>query len=148
MPEAMVEAIHVIVVVLESVGVLAMVAGIVVAVVFAVRVLARRGGGAVAFHTLRNMIGSSILLGLEILVAADLIRTLLGPTLQDAIVLGIIVVIRTVLSFTIQIEIEGTLPWKRALTTSGGALLAGAIAEANRPTPGAAPATRAEDSQV
>jgi len=130
MPEIMVGAIHVIVVVLESVGVLAMVLGISIAVIFAIRALARGRGGASAFQLLRNMIGSAILLGLEILVAADLIRTLLGPTLEDAVVLGIIVVIRTILSFTIQIEIEGTLPWRRALLTSGGTLMADAIQRA------------------
>ncbi len=60
-----------------------------------------------------------ILLGLEILVAADLVRTVTStPSLPDAIVLAIIVLIRTVLSFSLQVEIEGVAPWKRALLTS------------------------------
>lgn len=79
------------------------------------------------------MIGSSILLGLEILVAGDLIRTLLSPTLEEATVLAIIVIIRTILSISIQIEIEGVLPWKRALLTSGGQLMAEAVSRETRP---------------
>ena len=60
-----------------------------------------------------------ILLGLEILVAADLVRTVTStPSLTDAIVLAIIVLIRTVLSFSLQIEIEGVAPWRRALMTA------------------------------
>ena len=60
-----------------------------------------------------------ILLGLEVLVAADLVRTVTSaPSLTNALVLAIIVLIRTVLSFSLQIEIEGVAPWKRALLTS------------------------------
>ena len=77
-----------------------------------------------AFQVLRRLIGSSILLGLEILVAADLIRAIVTPSLEEAATLALIVAIRTVLSISIQIEIEGLLPWKRALLTNGGWMLA------------------------
>jgi hypothetical protein len=78
---------------------------------------------------LRNTLGAAILLGLEVLVSADLIRTITSkPSIEDAVVLGLIVIIRTVLSISIQIEIEGTLPWRRALLTSGGQVLARSIA--------------------
>ena len=74
---------------------------------------------------LRNTLGAAILLGLEVLVAADLIRTITSkPSIEDAVILGLIVIIRTVLSISIQIEIEGTLPWRRALLTNGGQVLA------------------------
>jgi Protein of unknown function (DUF1622) len=64
-----------------------------------------------------------LLLGLEILVAADLIRTVaVSPTLQSVGVLGLIVVIRTFLSFSLQVEIDGTAPWRRALTTGPAAI--------------------------
>ncbi|HEX9517228.1 MAG TPA: DUF1622 domain-containing protein, partial [Streptosporangiaceae bacterium] len=56
-----------------------------------------------------------LLLGLEILVAADLIRTVaVAPTLDNVLVLGMIVLIRTFLSFSLEIEIHGVLPWRRA----------------------------------
>ena len=78
---------------------------------------------------LRNTLGAAILLGLEVLVAADLIRAITSkPSIEDALILGLIVVIRTVLSMSIQIEIEGVLPWRRALLTSGGQLLGEAVA--------------------
>jgi uncharacterized membrane protein len=105
--------------VFEFVGVGAMAAGILVAVFLAIRTWATTGHGGRAFKTLRDSIGMVILLGLEILVAADLVRTVTStPSLTDAIVLAIIVLIRTVLSFSLQVEIEGVAPWKRALLTS------------------------------
>jgi len=103
----------------EVLGVGAMAVGIVVAVVLAIRSWVRSRDGGVAFKALRDSIGLVILLGLEILVAADLVRTVTStPSLTDAIVLAIIVLIRTVLSFSLQIEIEGVAPWRRALMTS------------------------------
>jgi uncharacterized membrane protein len=105
--------------VFEFVGVGAMAVGIVVAAMLAVRSLTRSRDGKIAFKTLRDSIGLVILLGLEILVAADLVRTVTStPSLPDALALGIIVLIRTVLSFSLQTEIEGVAPWKRALLTS------------------------------
>ena len=110
----------------EFIGVGAMALGIVVAVLLAIRSWARSRDGHVAFTTLRDSIGLVILLGLEILVAADLVRTVTStPSLTDAIMLAIVVLIRTVLSFSLQIEIEGVAPWKRALLTSPQ-LMAGA----------------------
>lgn len=74
--------------------------------------------GATAYRTMREAFGGAILLGLEILVAGDLIRTVaVSPTLENALTLGIIVLIRTLLSFSIQIEIEGMVPWRRALVS-------------------------------
>lgn len=63
----------------------------------------------------RRTLGRSILVGLELLVAADIIRTVaVEPTLQSVLVLGLIVVIRTFLSMSLQVEIEGRWPWQRA----------------------------------
>ena len=106
-----------------------MIIGFMIAGYFSLRALVHRRGGQAAFHTLRTMVGSSILLGLEILVAADLIRTVMNPTFEETVVLGIVVAIRTVLSFSIQIEIDGVLPWKRALLKSGGQLLSESFVE-------------------
>ena len=61
-----------------------------------------------------------ILLGLEILVAADLVRTVaVAPTVENVVILGVIVLIRTFLSFSLEIEIEGVVPWRRAQTMGG-----------------------------
>lgn len=103
----------------EVAGVVAMAAGFVVAVLLGIRSLVVTRNGMTAFRTLRDSIGLAILLGLEILVAADLVRTVTStPSLTDAIVLAIVVLIRTVLSFSLQVEIEGVAPWKRALLTA------------------------------
>jgi uncharacterized membrane protein len=65
----------------------------------------------------RQDVGRAILLGLEFLIAGDIIRTVVvAPTLQNVIVLGIIVLIRTFLSLSLQLEIEGKLPWQRKAT--------------------------------
>lgn len=110
---------------LEAIGAGSMVVGFLLAVILAIRAFQRHEGGEQAFHTLRTTLGSGILLGLEILVAADLIRTITSaPSIEDTVILGLIVIIRTVLSISIQIEIEGMLPWNRALFQSGGSLLA------------------------
>ena len=116
-------------VVFEVLGAFAMCIGFVIAVVLGVRALQRGDGGQAAFQTLRTTLGAAILLGLEVLVAADLIRTITSkPSLEDAVILGLIVLIRTVLSMSIQIEIDGVLPWRRALLTSGGQVLGEQIA--------------------
>lgn len=113
----------------EVVGALAMVIGFLIALALGLRSLRRGEGGATAFGVLRTTLGSAILLGLEILVAADLIRTITSkPSIEDAVILGLIVLIRTVLSMSIQIEIEGVLPWRRALVKSGGHLIGDAVA--------------------
>ena len=75
---------------------------------------ARNAGGEKVFARLRTDLGRTILLGLEILVAADIIRTVgIEPTLEGVLVLGLIVLIRTFLSFSLEVEIEGKLPWRR-----------------------------------
>ena len=105
--------------VFEVIGVAAMAGGFVVAVFLAIRKWVSSRDGAATFKTLRDSIGLVILLGLEVLVAADLVRTVTStPSLTDAAVLAIVVLIRTVLSFSLQIEIEGIAPWRRALLTS------------------------------
>lgn len=119
---------EVVVVVFEALGVLAMIVGFVIAAALSIRTLRRGEGGRAAYLTLRSNLGASILLGLEVLVAGDLIRTLSTPTFEDVGILAVIVLIRTVLSMSLQIEIDGVLPWRRALLTSGGQLLADSVA--------------------
>src|SRR5690242_17192689 len=67
-----------------------------------------------AFRTVRRLLGTGLLIGVEVLVAADLVGTVaVEPTVENVAVLGGIVLIRTFLSFSIETEIEGVLPWRR-----------------------------------
>jgi uncharacterized membrane protein len=67
-----------------------------------------------AYTRWRGIFGRGILVGIEILVAADLIRTVaVQPTLQNVGTLGLIVVVRTLLSFSLDVEIDGVLPWRK-----------------------------------
>jgi uncharacterized membrane protein len=69
------------------------------------------------YRQLRQDIGRGILLGLELLVAADIIRTVaVTPTLQGVLVLGLIVLIRTFLSMALQVELEGRWPWQQQVS--------------------------------
>ena len=70
--------------------------------------------GSDAFTLYRANVGRAILLGLEFLVAADIINTVaIEPTIQSLLILGGIVLIRTFLSFSLEVEIEGRWPWAR-----------------------------------
>lgn len=72
------------------------------------------GGAGDAYTRYRQGIGKAILLGLEFLVAADIIRTVaVSPTFRSAGVLAIIVLIRTFLSLSLEVELEGRLPWQQ-----------------------------------
>ncbi len=65
------------------------------------------------FSNLRQSLGKSILLGLEILIAADIMSTVvLDPTMESVSILGVIVLIRTFLSMSLQVELEGKFPWQ------------------------------------
>jgi uncharacterized membrane protein len=118
----------------EVIGAVVLLAGLFLAVVLAVRVIRRSRDGQQAYRVLRQSFGGAILLGLEILVAADLLRTVaVEPTLDNVLILGVIVLIRTVLSFSLEIEIEGVAPWRRA-ATSGATHVARAVRHAGRPS--------------
>lgn len=74
----------------------------------------RGRSGEDAFSLYRSNLGRAILLGLEFLVAADIINTVaIEPTIQSLLILGGIVLIRTFLSFSLEVEIEGRWPWER-----------------------------------
>lgn len=67
-----------------------------------------------SYRTFRHDLGKAILLGLELLVAGDIIQTVtIEPTMDQVLTLGVIVVIRTFLSLSIQVELEGQWPWQR-----------------------------------
>ncbi|MBL0143715.1 MAG: DUF1622 domain-containing protein [Betaproteobacteria bacterium] len=73
-----------------------------------------------AYHGLRVNLGRAILLGLELLVMADIIGTVaIKPTFQNLGVLAAIVAIRTLLSFTLELEVSGRWPWQREEPATG-----------------------------
>ena len=93
------------------------VAAILIATLLATLTYARalRGGGArTAYEQYRANLGRGILLGLEFLVGADIIATVTAPLTWESVgLLGAIVLIRTLLSFSLETEIEGVAPWRR-----------------------------------
>jgi uncharacterized membrane protein len=100
----------------EILGILTLVLGLAVALVRAGLALTGGRGGEEGYRIVRTVFGRSILLGLEFLVAADIIRTVaVQPSLQNVAVLGLIVLIRTFLSFSLEVEIDGRWPWRRAV---------------------------------
>jgi uncharacterized membrane protein len=100
--------------VLEAAGVLAIVAGAIFALYAAVRSVRRKEDEQKLFETFRTRLAKSILVGLEFLVAADIVGTVIvQPTLQSLGILALIVLIRTFLSFSLEVEIEGRWPWER-----------------------------------
>ena len=96
--------------VIDAAGVLVVVVGIFMA---AIRLLTHASVPLGKYKQFRQDLGRGILLGLEFLVAADIIRTVaVTPTLESVMVLGLIVIIRTFLSLALQMEVEGRLPWQ------------------------------------
>ena len=98
--------------VIDAIGVAVIVIGILVAAAVSYRqALTRREP---AYNDFRQRLGRAILLGLELLVAADIIRTVAAtPTLESVGVLAGIVAIRTFLSFSLEVEITGRWPWQK-----------------------------------
>ena len=99
---------------IDAVGVLVIVVG---ALLATGRFLFRRQEEAGSSYRLyRQSLGRAILLGLEFLVAGDIIRTVaVAPTLDNVLILGLIVLIRTFLSMALQLEVDGRWPWQRAV---------------------------------
>lgn len=106
------EIIHAVTRAIEIVGIGVILIGAAVSAAIYLQRLRREGGGE-TYKGLRSNLGRSILLGLELLVAADIINTVaIEPTLDSLAVLAGIVLIRTFLSFALEVEIEGRWPWQ------------------------------------
>jgi uncharacterized membrane protein len=79
-----------------------------------------QGHRLVAYTGLRHNIGRTILLGLEILIVADIILTVaIDQTFENAATLGLIVLVRTFLSFSLDVELDGVVPWRRGAADRG-----------------------------
>ena len=104
--------------VFEVIAAAVLMIGLFFAAFISLRLWARSRSGTAGYKLMRQTFGGVLLLSLEILVAGDLIRTVaVAPTLDNVIVLGIIVLIRTFLSFSLEIEIDGVPPWRKALVS-------------------------------
>jgi uncharacterized membrane protein len=100
---------------IEIAGVAVIAAGVVIAVALFAWDLLRQRPIRDAYTRLRTFLGRSLLLGLEFLVAGDIIKTVaIEPTRESVIVLAVIVLVRTVLSLSIDVEIDGRWPWQAA----------------------------------
>ena len=110
---------------IDGVGVAVIAVG---ALISAAGVIPRLKTGS-AYRVFREQLGRSILLGLEFLVAADIIRTVaVTPDARSVAVLGGIVLIRTFLSFSLQLEVTGYWPWQKARQQQAAADAAAATA--------------------
>ena len=98
----------------EAVGAGIMVIGGLVFLVAFLRDAADTAKKQGSYDRLRRNLGRCILLGLEVLIVADIVRTIVvDPTFESVTVLGVIVLIRILLSFSLEVEIDGTWPWDR-----------------------------------
>src|SRR5215208_865584 len=106
--------------VIDFAGVAIIALGALIGVVLCARDLLQQQPAVEAYSRLRTFLGRSLLLGLEFLVAGDIIKTVaIEPTFDSVIVLAIIVLVRTVLSLSIDVEIDGHWPWEEARLASG-----------------------------
>ena len=114
--------IHLVTRVVEIVGTAIIVIGSFGALaLFVIRMTTGAASRDMLVAAFRSNLGRSILLGLEFLVAADIINTVaVEPTIRSLIVLAGIVLIRTFLSFSLEVEIEGRWPWQKGAKTGGG----------------------------
>jgi uncharacterized membrane protein len=115
-------------------GVMAIAGGIGLAVLVAAGRLLRRQPRV--YQRFRQEVGRAILLGLELLVAADIIRTVaISPTLASVAILSGIVLVRTFLSFSLEVELTGTWPWQRTSDIAEFATYSGPTKQPPESTP-------------
>ena len=102
-----------VVIAFEIAGITILAAGSLRALAVAARAWVR-GQRIGVYERARLQVGQAILLGLEVLIIADIVQTVtIDPTIESAATLGIIVLVRTFLSFSLEIELEGVVPWRR-----------------------------------
>lgn len=105
---------------IETLAIAIIVLGAIVSTVQFVQRLIKEGAFDESYRRFRSDFGKSILLGLEFLIASDIVGTVaVGPTFQDLGVLALLVVIRTFLSFALELEITGRWPWRRTDAGNG-----------------------------
>jgi uncharacterized membrane protein len=99
---------------LESLAIAIIVVGAVLTTLIFIRRALKEGALEESYRRFRSDFGKSVLLGLEFLIASDIVGTVaVGPTFQDLGVLAVLVLIRTFLSFSLELEISGRWPWQK-----------------------------------
>ena len=102
---------------IDAAGVVVIVTGAAIALVITAVRLTRRESDL--YRRFRQQLGQTILLGLELLVAGDIVRTIAAsPSLTSVAILAAIVLIRTFLSFSLEVEITGRWPWQKGEITA------------------------------
>jgi uncharacterized membrane protein len=105
----------------EVVGVAILVIGGIIALATFVRDVSS-GSPRAAYEAFRSNVGRTILLGLEVLIIADIVLTVaIDQTFESAVTLAIIVLVRTFLSFSLEIELDGVVPWRKRAATLAAA---------------------------
>ena len=113
----------------EVAGVAVLASGALIALGRAAAATYRRESGVYA--RARQDVGKAILIGLEILIIADIVQTvIIDPTVESALTLGLIVLVRTFLSFSLEIELDGVVPWRRRAAMAAPAAPAGQTPDA------------------
>jgi uncharacterized membrane protein len=129
------EIIIVISEVIDFAGVVIIALGAFLGVILCAQDLLHQERAVDAYSRLRTFLGRSLLLGLEFLVAGDIIKTVaIEPTFDSVIVLAIIVLVRTVLSLSIDVEIDGRWPWQAAQHAGAAELASARTSEIPRRT--------------
>ena len=105
-----------IVIAIEVVGVAVIVFGVVFAALYALYRFVEDRDVEEGYTRLRHGVGRSLMLGLDLLIASEIVRSISTETLESVAVLGLTVIIRTFLSLTLAVEIDGVLPWRRGRT--------------------------------
>ncbi len=101
---------------IEIVAIAVITVSVVIAFVAGAQAL-RSDGGNTAVEAIKHRIGRGLLLGLDLLIAADVIRTVtLEPTLTNVTALGVLVIVRTFLAWSLVVELEGRWPWQTRTT--------------------------------
>lgn len=114
MEESIRDLVHAAVLAMEAMAVLVIVVGLVIGLVQFGLDAVSRDRRSQTYHRFKSWMGRTLLLGLEILVAADVVNTVaLEPTLNNVLALGLLVVIRTFLGWSLVLEIEGRWPWQQ-----------------------------------
>ena len=99
---------------LDFIGIVVILAGTALSILLTLIKLVKGRGAHALYKSFRNSLARSILLGLEFLIAGDIIRSVAGDiNLESVIILGIIVIIRTIISMEFELEINGRWPWQR-----------------------------------
>lgn len=120
MPVSIESVARLVAVAFEAGAIAAITLGTLAAVASCLRTVISSAADATVWPTLRRRLGRSILFGLELLVAADIVGMIaVSPSLEGLAILGLIVLIRTFLSFAVETEIEGRWPWRRPSAIAG-----------------------------